>query len=281
MPPRNYGGKMTSTGNIHLRQAIKGLWLKTLLLGAALFIFEMLFTLLGTSAQIQASMLQKMKDVPPLVEKMLGKGFMEAIFKYGIIAVGYIHPFMLMVFIIFVFIAVSQVLTSEINAGTIGFTLSRPVSRQRIFLNLAVIIYTGLGILAFSAYSSSFLGVILFYGGKFAAGPFASLAWNLYLVMLLVAGYIVFFASIADSGKMLFTLGGIVLLVFYILSLAAPLWKPLLVFDPVNPFAYYKPMELLIGGRIGWGKSFSIIGFSGVMLVAAARVFQRRDIASG
>jgi hypothetical protein len=99
--------------------------------------------------------------------------------------------------------------------------------------------------------------------------------------MLLIAGYIVLFASISDSGKMLFTIGGIVLLVFYILSFAAPLWKPLSVLDPVNPFAYYKPMELLIGSRISFGKSLTIIGISGVMFAAAAWIFNRRDISSG
>ena len=272
---------MTTTGNIHLRQAIKGLWLKTLLLGAALFIFEMLFILLGTSAQIKESMLKKMTDVPPLAEKMLGKGFMEAIFKYGLIAIGYIHPFMLVIFILFIFIAISQVLTSEINSGTIGFTLSQPISRKRIFFNLAVIIYIGLGFLALSAFLSSFLGITLFHGESLSADPFASLAWNLYLVMVVIAGYIIIFASISDSGKKLFTIGGIVLLVFYILSLAAPLWQPLLFFDPVNPFAYYKPMELLIGGRIGFAKSLTLMGISGLMFAAAAWVFHRRDIASG
>jgi ABC-type transport system involved in multi-copper enzyme maturation permease subunit len=268
-------------GNIHLKQSAKGLWLKTLLLGAALFIFEMLFIFLGTSAQIKESMLKKMDDIPPMVEKMLGKGFVEAMFKYGIIAIGYIHPFMLLAFIIFIFMTISQMVTSEINSGTIGFTLSKSLSRKRIYLNMAIIIYLGLGLLALSTFLSSFLGTKIFYSEPLSTGPFASLAWNLYLVMLLIAGYIVIFASISDSGKMFFTIGGIVLLVFYILSFAAPLWKPLSIFDPVNPFAYYKPMEILIGSRIGFGKSLTLIGISGVMFAAAAWIFNRRDISSG
>jgi ABC-2 type transport system permease protein len=272
---------MKTTGNIHLKQAVKGLWLKTLLLGVALFTFEMLFTLLGALPKIKASMLEEMKDVPPLVEKMLGKGFIEAMLQYGIIAVGYIHPFMLVIFILFVFIAVSQVVTSEINAGTIGFTLSRPVSRKRIFFNLAILVYTGLAFLAFSTFLSSFLGITLFHSGNLSVHPFASLAWNLYLVMIVITGYIVLFASISDTGKKLFTLGGIVLLVFYILSMAAPLWKPLLVFNPVNPFAYYKPMELLVGGRIGFSKSVVLLVMSVLMFAAATWNFSRRDIASG
>ena len=268
-------------GNIHLRQSVKGLWLKTLLLGAALFIFEMLFILLGTSAQIKESMLKKMDDIPPMVEKMFGKGFVEVMLKYGIVAIGYIHPFMLLAFIIFIFMTIFQVVTSEINSGAIGFTLSKPLSRKRIYFNMAIIIYLGLGFLALFTFLSSFLGIKIFLGQAFSTGPFASLAWNLYLVMLLAAGYIVIFASISDTGKMFFTLGGIVLFVFYILSFASPLWKPLSIFDPINPFSYYKPMEILIGSRIGFGKSLTLIGISGVMFAAAAWVFNRRDISSG
>jgi ABC-type transport system involved in multi-copper enzyme maturation permease subunit len=188
---------------------------------------------------------------------------------------------MLVIFILFIFIAISRMVTSEVNSGTIGFTLSKPLSRKRIYLNMAIIIYPGLGFLALFTFLSSFLGIKIFLSEALSTGPFASLAWNLYLVMLLIAGYIVIFASISDSGKMFLTIGSVVLFVFYILSFAAPLWKPLTIFDPVNPFAYYKPMELLIGSRIGFGKSLTLIGVSAVMFAVAAWIFNRRDIANG
>ena len=135
--------------------------------------------------------------------------------------------------------------------------------------------------MALSTYLSSYLGIKIFLGQQLSTDPFSSLAWNLFLVMVLIAGYIVMFASISDSSKMLFTIGGIVLLVFYILSLAAPMWKPLTIFNPVNPFFYYNPMELLIGARIGFGKSLTLIGVSVVLFTAAGWFFSRRDIASG
>jgi ABC-type transport system involved in multi-copper enzyme maturation permease subunit len=268
-------------GNIHLKQAIKGLWLKALLLGMALFVFDMLFALLGSSEQVKTIMLKKMADVPPVMEKMFGQGFVEVMFKYGIIAFGYIHPFMQVIFILFVFITASQVVTSEIHSGTIGFTLSKPLSRKRIYFNMAVIIYLGLGFLAFSAYISSFLGIRLFVGENLPTAPFASLAWNLYLVMIFIAGYIVIFASISDTGKRFFTLGGIVLFVFYILSLASPLWKPLDYISPLSPFSYYRPMPLLMGQRPGLSTALGLIAVSSVMFVTGAIIFNRRDISNG
>lgn len=268
-------------GNIHLQQSLKGIWLKLLLLFIGLFAFEMLFPILGASTNVQQNMLREMKDVPPMVEKMYGAGFMDAIFKYGIIAFGYIHPFVLVLFILYIFITVSQIITSEISGGVIGYTLSKPVSRKRIYINLAIIVYSGLGILALACYSASALGIRLFHGGKLSAEPFAALSWNLFLVMVLIAGYIVIFASVVETGKALFTWGGIVLLVFYIISLAAPLWKPLEFITPIDPFSYYKPMAILIGGRNGFLESVLFIAVSFVMFAIGGWLFSRRDILTG
>lgn len=269
------------TGNIHLQQSLKGIWLKLLLLFIGLFAFEMLFPILGASAQVQQNMLKEMKDIPPMVEKMYGAGFIDALLKYGVIAFGYIHPFVLVLFILYIFIAVSQIVTSEISSGGIGYTLSRPVSRKRIYIDLAIIIYTGLGILALACYSASALGIRLFHGNKLSTDPFAALSWNLFLVMVLIAGYIVIFAAVVETGKALFTWGGIVLLVFYIISLAAPLWKPLEFITPIDPFSYYKPMAILIGSRNGVVESVLFIAVSLVMFAVGGWLFSRRDILTG
>ncbi|MCU0288143.1 MAG: ABC transporter permease [Acidobacteria bacterium] len=268
-------------GNIHLKQSIRGIWLKFLLLFIALFIFELLFSLLGASAEVQQNMLKKMKDIPPVVEKIFGEGFSDAILKYGIIAFGYIHPLVLGIFIIFIFAAISQIVTAEVSSGTIGYTLSKPVSRKRIYFNLAFIIYIGLGLLALSAYASSALGILIFHHGKLPTGSFASLSWNLFLIMVFIAGYMVILAAQTETGKALFTWGGVILLAFYIIDLAAPLWQPLELFSPVNPFSYYNPLAILVGGRISLVKSVSLFTVSVIMFTIGGWLFNRRDIFTG
>lgn len=268
-------------GTIHLKQQAKTLWKKVLLLGLALFLFEMLFAIVGMSTDIKANMLRDIKEVPPLFQKMIGKDMLNAFVKYGIIALGYMHPFMMVMFIIFPFMAVSQMVTSEISSGAIGFTLSRPVSRQRIYLNLAIIICLGLAVLVIFTYLSTFLGIRLFYGPSLTVEPFSSLAWNIYLLMIFIAGYIVLLSAIADTGKKLFTLGGVALLLLYLLNFAAPLWKPLEVILPFNPFSYYNPFGVLMGERVGMGTSVLLIVFSAGMFWLAGWIFKRRDIAGG
>lgn len=268
-------------GNIHLTQSVKGLWKKNLLLCAALFVFEMLFAVLSTSIIIQKSILRDMDDIPAVAQKMMGKGFMESMVKYGVIAVGYIHPFMLIIFILFIFMTASQMVTSEIGFGTIGFTLSKPVSRKRLYLNFGIIVYLGMALLTLSTYLSSLLGVVLFHSQRLPKAPFAHLAWNLFLVMVFAAGYIAVFAAVSDSGKKLFTYGGTTLFAFYLLTFAAPLWQPLEYISPLSPFSYYKPMALLMGDHIDSTTSLAIIAVSMVMFAIGAIIFNRRDISSG
>ncbi|MCP5103270.1 MAG: ABC transporter permease subunit [bacterium] len=268
-------------GNIHLGQSLKGIWVKLLLLCVALFVFQMLFSILGTSEQIYQGIMRDMDDIPPIVEKMFGKDFVAGIVKYGIIAFGYLHPFTMVVFILIVFIAASQMVTSEITGGSIGFILSKPVSRKRIYVNLAIVIYISLALQALFVYASSALGVTLFHGERLSTEPFAALVWNLFLLMVFIAGYIAIFAAVSDTGKALFTWGGVTLLVFYILNTAAPLWQPLKYLAPINPFSYYNPMPILMGSRVGLVQSLTIIGVSLIMFAVGGWIFSRRDIAGG
>ena len=268
-------------GLLHLKQSLKGIWKKMLLVGLALFIFEMLFALVAASAKIQTKFLRDMKEAPAVAQKILGEGFMEAVLKYGLISFGYIHPFMFTLFILFIFLTFWQVLTSEITSGTIGFTLSRPISRKRIYLNLAVVVYSGLGFLVSVAFLATASGILLFHGSKLSPAPFVSLSWNLYLLMIFIAGYISLFSSFSDSGKTFFTYSSISLFLFYILDLAANLWKPLGIVSPINPFSYYNPMKILTGFRMSFSQSITILTISALMFIASALIFNRRDLPSG
>jgi len=268
-------------GTIHLIQSLKGLWKRLLLLAVIIFLFVMMFTLLGASTHIQTEMLEDLQDVPPVVQKIMGQGFMEAMLKYGIISVGYIHPFMFILFITFIFSVYWQVINSELASGTIGFTLSRAISRKRLHFNAAILTYTGLAFLALTAFFAVWLGITLFHQGKMETAPFLSLSFNIYLLMIFIAGYISLFSAFAETGKSFFTYGGLFLFLLYLLDMAANLWEPLGLLSPLNPFNYYNPMRILTGFRPALGESLGILAVSAIMFTISAFLFNRRDLPSG
>ncbi len=269
------------SGNVHLKQSIRGLRFKLILLCLALFAFLILFSVLGTSVKVNQNMLQDLDQMPKFAQKMMGEGFAQSVIKYGIITVGYLHPAALVIFILFILMAVSQMITSEITTGTIGFTLSKPISRKRIYLNLGIIIYAGTAIIALFAFLASYLGIILFHKNKFSSAPFANISWNLFLLMIFVAGYIALFAAFSENSKKMYTYSGISLFLLYLLSFAVPLWQPLKYIAPISPFTYYKPMAILMGNRIDMTTSISLIAVSLIMFIIATLKFSKQDIASG
>lgn len=268
-------------GNIHLNRSVKGVWKKALLLAIVLFVFELLFVLTARSANIKADMIRDLDRMPPLMEKMLGQGFVDVIVKYGILTFGFVHPFTFIPFMLLMFLAISQMLTADITSGAIGFLLSRPLSRRRIFFNMAVVIWTGLALLSLALFLAPYLGILFFLEQHLTVAPFVNLSVNLYVVMLLISGYIAVFAAISDSGKKLFTYSGVMVLLFYLMELAAPLWRPLQWVAPVNPFHYYRPVELLMGQRIDAATAAILVLASAALYVIAAQLFHRRDISSG
>ena len=267
-------------GRVHLFYICRKLTKAIILLCLAVFIFEGLFPLLSASAKLKMEMMGDLQNPQPEMLKMMGRDFYDAMMDYGFIVFGYIHPFLLILMIIYIFYAVSQVLTSEIATGSIGFILSRPVSRMRIYFNLAIAVYSGLVVMSLAALGGTHFGMWIFnVGGK--VPPFLSIVINLYVLMLFIAGYIALFASIADTGKSLFIPSGIILFVFYAIDLISGLWEPFEYISPINPFSYYKPIELLVGQRLDLATGLAIPVLTALMFWLGARIFSRRDLPSG
>jgi ABC-2 type transport system permease protein len=267
-------------GRVHLFYICRKLTKAFILLCLAVFIFEALFPLMSGIAKLKMQMMEDMQRQQPEMLKMMGRDFYDAMMDYGFIVFGYIHPFLLVFMILYIFAAVSQVLTSEISTGSIGFILSRPVSRKRIYQNLAIVVYLGLAIMSLAALGGTYFGMWLFnVGGK--VPPFFSIVINLYVLMLFIAGYIALFASKADTGKALFVPSGIILFVFYTIDLISALWEPFEYISPINPFSYYKPIEILVGQRLDITAGIAIPVVTALMFWLGARIFSRRDLPSG
>jgi len=268
-------------GIVHLKHSVKLIWKRTAVVCIAVVLFQLLFIVMATTKSIKTEMLEDIDDIPPIVNAMIGDGFREAIVKYGILTFGYLHPFFYLLFIVFVFLAVSQMITSEVSAGTIGFTLSRPISRKQLYFNLSIIIFIGLAAITIVSYLTTYAGIRIFHSKLYSMSTFSSLTFNLFILIVFISGYIMLVSSFSDSGKNLFTYAGILIFVFYVLDFLTPLWSPLEYIAPINPFSYYRPIEIMIGQRISAIESIVIILITFVLYYVSASIFSRRDLPHG
>ncbi len=267
--------------NVHLFHALRGLWKKAAIIAIALILFQFVFVLLASSTSIKTSIIDDIHEVPDSMKKVMGKGFIESMIKYGVVAVGYIHPFVYFLYIIFIVLAVSFMITSEVTTGTIGFLLSKPVSRERIFFNMFLVVFCGLVFLTLCSYLATVIGVEIFTSGKMPAKPFFPITVNLFLMMFFVSGYVALITAFSNTSRKMYTRAAVILSAFYLVDWLSPLWTFLSFTDRINPFSYYKPLEILAGGRIDLTTGIAIFVVSLLMYFAGMKIFNRRDIFSG
>lgn len=266
---------------IHLLFSAKTLWQKLAMLCIAIILFEMLFCLVSASTHVKSELHKDIGEVPKTVQKVMGEGFIESVMKYGIVAIGYIHPFMFLIYILFVFISVSQIITSEISTGTMAFLLSRPVSRIQIFINWVIITVGGLTLLALSSYSAVVAGLRLFNKDKLSLRPFLPLTTNLLIIMIFLASYIGFIAAISSTGKRMRNWGGFIILFLYLADVMSPVWEFLSYINWLNPFNYFQPMSIIMQRYISTFTGIILLFVSGLIFTTSAYIFKKRDLLTG
>jgi ABC-2 type transport system permease protein len=194
------------------------------------------------------------------------------------------------------FVAGDQ-LAGEATAGTYRLILTRPVSRDRIFLAkyLTIIFYT-ITFVFFLGLFSVLYALILIGGGDmlvFDKGililPENDVAWRFFAAyifaswsMLTVASIALFFSSFVENaiGPIVATMG--VLIVFNVLT-----FLPLEALQPVHPYlftTYLNHWRRLFLDPIPWDEirtALTVLSVSTVIMsVSAWMIFKRKDILS-
>lgn len=198
----------------------------------------------------------------------------------GSIALGFIHPIAIILTSVFAVGFAASAVAGERQRGTLEVALSRPLSRQGLYVSLLAaslgfIAITSAALLAGSVSGATFAGV----AGELAFGMLPLLWLN--SVLLFGA-----FASIALAASVSFdrlspavgcTLG--VVIVMYVLEVLGSLWPSAQRLQPYSLFHYLKAKAILTGSV----SIFDLAVLLGVILSGAwwaLVVFPRRDLAA-
>ncbi len=198
----------------------------------------------------------------------------------GAVALGWVHPIGIGMFVLFPVGLGAVMIAGERQRGTLEVLLSRPLSRRSLFathlLTLVLIaVLTTLAALAGTVAGAAAYGV----AGELDAGALAFLAVN--TVALLTALAAVSLAASASFDRLAAPVGiGIaVLLLGYVLEILGTLWPDAAFLQPLSPFHYLSPLEVLAGR----GSASDIAVLAGIAVVATAYGlwrFPRRDLAA-
>ena len=198
----------------------------------------------------------------------------------GWLGFGYVHPFTLMLLVVWIVVSAATAIAREVEEGTIEFLASRPVDR-RVILGARMMAWgLGMVVLLAAAYLGTVAGIV-FFEALADFSPLQALLFPLSLVpMLVLIGGVAFLASAASSTRSRvyavtvgFTVGS------YFLNFASGLWSPLEPVAPISLFHYVSPGEWTLEG-VQWGPAIIMMVMGLILMGIAMVVVDRRDFAA-
>jgi ABC-2 type transport system permease protein len=242
---------------------------------SGLALFELLFTRIAPAPNETGWMSALLAALPPELLAVIGdQGAVGS--PVGFLAIGYSHPFILLLLSAWTVRVSSAALAGEIGQGTMDLLAARPAGRPIHVVAAYLALGLGLAVLVGAAWTGTAIGLAVRPLGL--AGrqmlPVAAMAWLLFMAFGAVGMLIS--ATRRDGGAAIGWLSG-VMATSFVLEYLARLWTPIASLRRLSLFAYYTPQEVVTAGPHGADVA-CLAGVSVSVLVAAAIWFNRRDL---
>jgi ABC-2 type transport system permease protein len=196
----------------------------------------------------------------------------------GWLGFGYVHPFTLMLLVVWIVASAAMAIAREVEDGTIEFLASRPVDRRVILAARVTAWGLGMVVLLAASYLGTVAGIV-FFDALTDFSPVTALLLPLSLVpMLVLIGGVAFVASAASSTRSrVYAIAVGFTVASYFLNFASSLWDPLEPVAPISLFHYVSPGKWALDG-IQWAPAVIMVVLGLILLSFAMVVVDRRDI---
>ncbi len=240
-------------------------------------LFEWAFTRIAPSSSASPLVEQILHFAPPALQRILGEDIITNVTPAGVLGIGYVHPFLLVLMSVWVVRVSAGALAGEMGLGTMDLIASRPVARAAQVSAAAIGAFGGLGVLAIAGWAGTAIGVLFRpLEGVQAAEylPVAGVCWLLFAAFGSVG--LAISAMRHDAGSAIAWTSAIIALSF-VLDYLGRAWDKMAPFRYLSLFRYYGPPRILRDG-LG-GVDVAVLASVVVTgLVAAFVIFRRRDL---
>lgn len=237
-------------------------------------LFELVITRMAPAPNEVSWMTSIMAAVPPKLMALAGDQI--ATTTAGFLAIGYGHPFAMILLGAWTVRAASSALAGELGIGTMDLLASRPVSRTSIVVAGFMAVTLGLAVLVSAAWSGTALGLALrpLETSPLVFAPVALAAWLMFTAWGGIG--LAISASRREGGQAIAWTTALIALSF-VLDYVARLWDPVKELRPLSLFRYYEAHAII---RVGL-ESRNLAVLAGVAVtgsIAAILVFRWRDL---
>ena len=246
-----------------------------LTIAAGIMLFEFLTTRLAPAPD-EVSWLSGLAALAPPQLLALAGG--DAVFasSAGVVALGYTHPFFLLLLGVWAVRVPSGALAGEIGRGTMDLLAARPVGRSQMVLSVFLAFASGLALILLAGWAATAIGLSLrplgVSGARFIG--VAAMAWLLFASFGAVSVLIA--ATAREAGHAIAWTSGVIATSF-VLEYLGRVWKAAAGLRAFSPFAYYRPQQIVTGGIVA-SDATRLAALMGVAVVAAIVIFRKRDL---
>ena len=223
--------------------------------------------------------LSLLKLLPGVIKSALGGEVLQLGNVTGLVAMGYQHPLVLTLFMLFAVAVPTGLLTGQVQQGTMELILSRPTTKTQVYVCAGVVTLLGMAGLAWVMFLGTAAGARLYTFDEtvtldpfFRAAVLAGLAAGTVGAVALMAA-----AAFPRRGTAVGVTGAF-LVVNYAVSVFAPWWPWM---QPATPFTlfYYIDLTTVFLGLTWPLGDMAVLGT--ILLVSAVAggiIWQRRDL---
>ena len=240
---------------------------------ASVGFFEFVLTRLAPSPTEISWIGMLLTTLPPEVRGLIGNDV--ALSSGGFLALGYAHPFFLLLLSVWVVRVSTAAVASEIGRGTMDLIASRPVPRWQLIASGFVALTTGLGVMIAAAWVGTTVGVHL-RGLDVPTAAFQSVALTAWLLFATWGAVGLAIGATRRDASQAISWTTAVIAASFVLDYLARLWTAIGSLRSLSLFRYYEPQTLLAGMS---GRAVVVLGVTLMIAYVAATVaIEHRDL---
>ncbi len=250
------------------------MWLFTALV---IFLMQLaVCAIVHDNASVQ-TFLKFIEVLPAFIKTALGGQMLQAANLPGLILIGYQHPLVLFLYLLFAVGVPTTLLTGEVQRGTMELILSRPATRTQVYVCATVLTLAGMFALVLVMFLGTVAGTSLYdFGQRIPLDLFFRIAVNGGLVAG-AAGAIALFCAGALAGRNKAVGATVAFLVLdYFAWIVAQWWPRLSLLKPATLFYYSSNPKLGYGWPLGDIAVLLLVTLAAS--VAGGVVWRRRDL---
>jgi ABC-2 type transport system permease protein len=266
------------TGRV-LRSGLPGL--VALLVGIALFEFvqPVVIASFGGAQGLTAIM----ERLPPALQAFTRTRpeFLALSGLAGYLSLGFTHPLYLVLAGAAVIGFAARSLAGEMDRGIIQIPLSRPISRQVVYMSRLLGVAVICALLAITGPLGMVAGMLYARPeGEFAYGHLSAVGLNGLALFWAIGGLSLWGSAAASNAGRVVAWAISLLVVSYFVDYFAGIWDPLQAIQFLSLFEYYDPTQALVFGQATTVDLITLTIVGAVAAVAGLVIFTRRDLPS-